>query len=84
MGQKCGSRGYNFKGSGLSPKERYDNKGWGLMQVLEEMNDDENAPDFAFVQAAKKILERRVAKAPLERNEERWLKGWFNRLKTYE
>ena len=27
----------NFKGEGIKPTERYNGKGWGLLQVLEEM-----------------------------------------------
>lgn len=75
---------YNFKGSGLIATERYNDLGWGLTHVLEEMQDNDNAPDYEFVRAAKKILERRVANSPEERNEKRWLQGWLNRLKTYE
>ena len=33
--------------------------------------------------AAKATLERRVANAPIERREQRWLKGWHNRIDTY-
>jgi len=75
---------YNFKGAGTSPTERYNELGWGLLQVLEEMQDNDNAADFEFVRAARKVLQRRVANAPPERNEERWLNGWLNRIKSYE
>jgi len=74
---------YNFKGDGTSPTERYNDKGWGLLQVLEEMAGDTNFPDYEFVKAAQKILQQRVENAPPERNEQRWLQGWLNRLKTY-
>lgn len=70
----------NFKGEGTSPKERYNGQGWGLLQVLEEMEGD-TLDDF--VTAAKYVLKRRVENAPKERNEERWLAGWYNRLETY-
>ncbi len=72
----------NFKGSGLNPKERYAGKGWGLMQVLGCMQGVEDAR-VEFAKCAKKILKRRVKNAPKERHEERWLKGWYNRIDTY-
>jgi hypothetical protein len=76
---------HNFKGSGTSTTERYKGVGWGLLQVLEEMdrqNNDDPA-DLSFRKAAKTVLERRVANSPKERNEQRWLPGWLSRLKTY-
>ncbi len=73
----------NFKGSGLSEKERYQEKGWGLLQVLSCMEGSSD-PVEDFVLAAKKILKQRVDNAPLERKEEKWLKGWYNRLDTYK
>jgi len=36
-----------------------------------------------FVEAAGKVLARRVENSPTERNEKRWLPGWKNRLSTY-
>lgn len=75
----------NFKGEGTSPSERYMGEGWGLLQVLEEMNGTEtgiSAPN-EFVEAAEKVLERRVENSPPERNEKKWLPGWKNRLSTY-
>lgn len=71
----------NFKGDGTWPTERYKGKGWGLLQVLEEMEGD-NILD-AFCEAAKKVIKRRVNNAPPSRHEERWLKGWLNRIDTY-
>jgi hypothetical protein len=75
----------NFKGEGILESERYEGKGWGLLQVLLEMphTDSYEKALPLFVEAAKKILERRVSLAPKERNEERWLKGWNNRLDSY-
>jgi len=74
---------YNhFKGSGISPEERYQDKGWGLKQVLLEMNSSDESL-VAFVQAAREVLTRRVENAPASRNESRWLQGWLNRLNTY-
>ena len=73
----------NFKGEGTKISERYNGKGWGMLQALEEMNpntETRNAPN-EFAQAAEKVLIRRVRNAP--RDESIWLKGWQNRLKTY-
>ncbi|TYC62925.1 hypothetical protein FMN52_04030 [Marinobacter sp. BW6] len=75
----------NFKGEGLSPTERYNDQGWGLLQVLLEMS---GSPDQTalqqFREAAATVLTRRAESAndPIER--ERWLPGWLKRLKTYE
>ena len=70
----------NFKGEGISTKERYKGQGWGLLQALENMRDATEAlPEF--VRAADFVLTRRVQNAP--RNESRWLPGWRNRLQTY-
>jgi hypothetical protein len=75
----------NFKGEGTNPSERYVGEGWGLLQVLEEMNGTETGISALseFVEAAEKVLERRVDNSPPERNEKRWLPGWKNRLSTY-
>ena len=72
----------HFKGTGLAEGERYAGQGWGLQQVLSAMSDDLPALD-SFASAAKTTLERRVANAPTERREQRWLKGWHNRIDTY-
>lgn len=72
----------HFKGTGLAEGERYAGQGWGLQQVLSAMSDDLPALD-SFASAAKTTLERRVASAPTERREQRWLKGWHNRIDTY-
>ncbi len=70
----------NFKGEGVSIKERYQGQGWGLLQVLENM--DNNATVMpGFVRAADFVLSRRVQNAP--RDEGRWLPGWRKRLQTY-
>ncbi len=75
----------NFKGEGTNPSERYMGEGWGLLQVLEEMNGTEAGLPAVeeFVEAAEKVLARRVENSPPERNEKRWLPGWKNRLSTY-
>ncbi|OQW90787.1 MAG: hypothetical protein BWK78_06195, partial [Thiotrichaceae bacterium IS1] len=72
----------NFKGEGTSEKERYNGQGWGLLQVLTEMDPQLN-PRTAFAKAAESVLERRVRNAPAGKNEGRWLTGWKNRLTTY-
>lgn len=73
----------NFKGPGISASERYAGQGWGLLQVLQRTPVKSKHVVAAFVEAASQILQERVKNAPKERNEERWLKGWQNRLQTY-
>jgi hypothetical protein len=72
----------NFKGEGTSPTERYRGQGWGLLQVLETMQDGPSLEEFGV--AASKVLTRRVHNAPPERHEERWLPGWLSRVRSYE
>lgn len=72
----------HFKGTGLAPSERYQGEGWGLLQVLLELEGSSASLDD-FVAAATRVLERRVANAPAERREHRWIAGWKNRLQTY-
>lgn len=74
---------FNFKGAGLSEQESYQGQGWGLKQVLEEMDPLSKDPVFAFCQAAKIILKRRVENAPQKHSESKWLKGWLNRVNSY-
>ena len=75
----------NFKGEGTKPTERYQGEGWGLLQVLEEMNGYPagRAATAEFSRAAAAVLTRRVHNSPAERGEKRWLAGWLNRCKTY-
>ena len=75
----------NFKGEGTNPNERYNDQGWGLLQVLEEMQGQPEGQEAAaeFSRAAIRVLERRVRNAPAERNEGRWMAGWRNRCLTY-
>jgi hypothetical protein len=74
----------NFKGEGINPNERHNGEGWGLLQVLQNMSgtDDESAIE-EFIQAADKVLTRRVQNAPEGKDETKWLSGWRYRLKTY-
>ena len=80
---------YNFKGLGINPRERYQQQGWGLIQVLQVMaeiqNGDEDCADLVehFRQAAAKRLSLRVKLSPPERTETRWLEGWLARLQGY-
>ena len=75
----------NFKGEGLSPTERYNDQGWGLLQVLLEMS---GAPVQSTVQqfreAAGTVLTRRAENAKESIERERWLPGWLKRLETYK
>lgn len=70
----------NFKGIGLLETETYQGHGWGLLQVLQGM---QSGSVENFVASAKKVLAQRVANSPPERGEQKWLKGWFNRLDSY-
>jgi hypothetical protein len=72
----------NFKGEGTLATERYRDQGWGLLQVLENMDDSQSALD-EFAASAKTILRRRVANSPPERGEARWLPGWLARVDGY-
>jgi hypothetical protein len=73
----------NFKGEGVNPNERYAGRGWGLLQVLEEMKPVAPGPAAAseFSAAAKRVLGRRIANAP--RPEAQWRTGWFSRCESY-
>ena len=72
----------NFKGEGIKPSERYAGHGWGLLQVLECMQETIK-PKIEFARCAKKVLTQRVKNAPKDKNETKWLKGWFKRIDTY-
>ena len=75
----------NFCGEGTHATERYQGRGWGLLQALQGMEDTEDGATAVrkFAQSAENVLEERVRNSPSERNEQRWLPGWRNRLKTY-
>ena len=75
----------NFKGEGTSSHESYKGQGWGLLQVLIKMHGVEPGQPAIeeFIAAAKQLLSLRVENGPQERGEERWLKGWHNRLDDY-
>ncbi len=76
----------NFKGEGVTLSERYQGKGWGLLQVLMGMKSsagDDLEVVTNFVDSAKKVLQQRVYLSPTARGERRWLAGWEKRLDTY-
>lgn len=75
----------NFKGDGVKATERYNGRGWGLMQVLGEMRDVPAGAAAAkeFAEASKRVLDRRIANSPPARGEARWKAGWHNRCDTY-
>ena len=75
----------NFKGKGIKSTERYNNQGWGLLQVLKNMRPvQKGAGALAeFSRVAYLILERRVRNSPPEKNEKRWLRGWKKRTDSY-
>lgn len=73
----------HFKGEGTKDSERYQGEGWGLLQVLQRMPENSATPLQDFVMGAREVLSQRVALAPMERNEQRWLNGWHARLETY-
>ena len=73
----------NFKGEGTLKSERYNGQGWGLLQVLWNLDDKEINKQKAFAESASRMLSRRIKNSPPARGEERWRKGWNVRLDTY-
>ncbi len=73
----------NFKGEGTLKSERYKGQGWGLLQVLEHLDETNPNKYKAFADSAKAMLSRRIKNSPPARGEERWRKGWNVRLDTY-
>ena len=73
----------NFKGVGFSSEESYKGQRWGLLQVLNKISPSSKDLSVDFVKEAKALLTERVSNAPPERGEEKWLKGWHNRIDTY-
>ncbi|MEO6742067.1 MAG: hypothetical protein ABIP20_17625 [Chthoniobacteraceae bacterium] len=72
----------NFKGEGTNLAERYNGRGWGLLQVIETMEDESPAVEF-FASAAARVLSQRVKNSPPERDEAKWLPGWVRRVEAY-
>ncbi len=75
----------NFKGTGARIRERYQDQGWGLLQVVLMMPETESSQETLreFSNAAKEVLKRRVSLSPPARKEERWLPGWLRRADSY-
>jgi len=77
----------NFKGEGLEDHKHYNNINWGLKQVLLAMKGKKRGTYALkdFSRSAKQVLQARVANAPKKQKalEQQWLKGWFNRIDTY-
>lgn len=75
----------SFKGEGLNPNDRYRNQGWGLAHVLLRMQPATSGTQAleAFKIAAEDVLMQRIANAPTERREARYLSAWRERLNTY-
>jgi len=76
----------NFKGKGIKATERYNNQGWGLLQVLQNMRPVQAGPAalVEFARSAQMVLERRIKNSPPENNEQKWLPGWTNRINSYK
>ncbi len=74
----------NFKGEGLSEKERYRGHGWGLLQVLLAMEPGPGQTALgAFREAAARVLTLRAERADRAIEREQWLPGWLKRLDSY-
>lgn len=76
----------NFKGEGVLESERYNGQGWGLLQVLEEMDGTEVGQSALdeFSRASAFVLSNRVKNSPPGRGESRWLPGWTTRCESYK
>lgn len=76
----------NFKGEGVKDSERYNEYGWGLLQILENMQATKVGDEslYEFRKNAKFVLQRRVDNAPKSRGEDRWIPGWNKRIDTYK
>jgi hypothetical protein len=73
----------NFKGEGTVISERYQGEGWGLLQVLKNMNPTESNALKSFAESADAMLVRRIENSPVERGELRWKDNWHNRVMSY-
>ncbi len=75
----------NFKGKGIKATERYNNQGWGLLQVLQTMRPVGVGPNALreFSRAASAVLQRRIRNSDPAKNEKQWLKGWMARTNSY-
>ena len=75
----------NFKGPGIGQSDDLQAQGWGLLQVLERMNDTQTSQEALeeFVRSAKFVLTHRAFITPNEKHEDKWLQGWLRRIDTY-
>ncbi|MGL4388789.1 MAG: hypothetical protein ACRCTJ_05305 [Brevinema sp.] len=78
----------NFKGEGTKETEKYNNQGFGLLQVLEDMQGIETGQSALdeFSESAKKILLRRIynAKNFHDKDETIWTDNWIKRCDSYK
>jgi beta-N-acetylhexosaminidase len=74
----------NFKGSGLCEHERYNGEGWGLLQVLNKLNENNTTISTSeFVKAAHVVLKKRVQNSIEPEKEQAWINGWLSRVNRY-
>lgn len=75
----------NFKGEGISATEKIGGAGWGLLQVLEDMDPKMTlvSPADEFAAAAERVLIRRAHNDPRPHVRKNWLPGWQRRVRTY-
>ncbi|WP_298609464.1 hypothetical protein [uncultured Thiothrix sp.] len=75
-----------FQGAGTSSNERYNGHGWGLLQVLLNMEGVQPGPNALaeFMRSAGDSITHRVAAAPADRHEARMLADWQTRVRTYK
>ena len=75
-----------FKGDGMNPAQRYNGQGWGLLQVLQSMQETSAGPAALaeFRRAADDTLVQRIANAPSDKREARLLNDWLKRINTYQ
>lgn len=75
----------NFKGDGLNPMEVINGSGWGLYQVLLDMQDNltNETVTKAFAVAASKRLITLVENSAPEYNRVKFLSMWIKRVNTY-
>ena len=73
----------NFKGEGVAETERYKGQGWGLLQVLQNMQYPQLDLHQSFTQACIEVLSLRVENSPQKQLEQKWLAGWKKRCQSY-
>lgn len=73
----------NFKGEGTSATEQYKGQGWGLLQVLQNMQTNSTNIHLSFSQACDTVLSTRVRNSTQQSVEKKWLPGWRKRCATY-